>query len=419
MVNTAIMSVLGFIFWTVATHLYPPSAIGVFSGVTAGIGLLATIATLGFQNTITRHLARSENPRGLILAAIAVIATVGTTLCLTTVVTLGPHLPSELGLQQRNGMVLLVTILVVVSAVSTALDAGLIASRASNALLTKNVVASIVKLAALVPLAMFRSSGVLLAYSLGLIVGTGGGSIAIIRQIDRTGLRSGSFGTLRRHLSMTAGNYLATIMGILPATIVPFEVLAIRGAAENGIFATVATIGGFLNVIPATVSMVLFAEASRQGAPLGQQLRKALRGTYGLLLPAMIIAIATAPWVLRIFGAEYASAGTSCLRVMALSALPMGGTYLVDSLLIARDRTTAYVFMNGANAALVLGLVAVLLPLGLTAAAVGWTLAQVASLLLGLIVLATGRAGRHGRKASASPAMNTSLHTADSRQAAS
>jgi hypothetical protein len=51
--------------------------------------------------------------------------------------------------------------------------------------------------------------------------------------------------------------------------------------------------------------------------------------------------------------------------------------------------------MNGANAALVVGCVAVALPHGLTAAAAGWALAQGLSLLLGLAVLATGRIGRH------------------------
>jgi len=408
LVNTAVMSVLGIAFWTLATHLYAPSTIGVFSGVTAGIGLLATIATLGFQNTITRHVASSENPRGLVTAATSVIATMGTTLCLVTVVVLGPHLPAALGLQQRKGMVLLVTVLVVVSAVSTVLDAGLIAFRASNAVLIKNVVASIVKLAALIPLTMFRSSGLLLAYSLGLVVGTGGGGIAVIRRIKRTGLPSGSFGLLRRRLSMTAGNYFATIMGILPATVVPLEVLALGGPTETAHFTAAATIGGFLNFIPSTVAMVFFAEASRHGAPIGNQLRKALRATYGLLLPAIAVVIATAPLLLSVFGASYAIAGADCLRVIALSALPMGGAYMIDSLLIARDRTAAYVFMNGANAALVLGFVAVLVPRGLTAAGAGWTLAQTSSLLLGLVVLAGGRAGRHRAGVSARPTTDVS-----------
>ena len=151
------------------------------------------------------------------------------------------------------------------------------------------------------------------------------------------------------------------------------------------------------------MAQVLFAEASREGAPQRGQLRKAIRGVYGLLLPAIVIVIAAAPFMLRLFGAGYAMAATGCLRVLALSALFTGGTYLVDSLLIARDRIAAYIFMNGANAALVLAFVGILARRGLTAAAVGWALAQGLSLLLGVLVLATGRL-RWRRQAVAVPA---------------
>ncbi|HEX9356401.1 MAG TPA: hypothetical protein VF933_21605, partial [Streptosporangiaceae bacterium] len=304
-------------------------------------------------------------------------------------------LPSGLHLQQRGGTALLVTGLVIFTAVSGTIDAGLIATRASHAVLIKNLAGSVVRIVALFLLAGLGSTGLLIAYSLGVALSTGLSSLALARRVwgQRPSLRS--LGLLRGHLSLTAGNYLATIMGILPTTVVPLEVLVIRGAAETARFAIAFLIAGFLNVIPSTVATVLFAEASRQGVTLGKQLRKSLRGIYGLLLPAVIVVLAAAPLVLRLFGAAYAATATGCLRVLALSALLTGGTYLVDSLLIARDRIAAYIFMNGANAALVLGCVGALLSRGLTAAAGGWALAQGVSLLLGLIVLATGGAGRH------------------------
>jgi O-antigen/teichoic acid export membrane protein len=395
LINSAVLTIFGVAFWTIATHSYPASTVGVFSGVTAGIGLLATVATLGLQNTITRYVASTENPRGLVVSGVSVIATVGTMLCLITVITLGPHLPSSLHLQQPGRMVFLATVLVAVTAVSTVFDAGLIATRASSAVLFKNAVGSAVKVAALFLLADFRNWGLLLAYSAGLFVATGGGGLALFRRVSGFGLSRRSFGVLRGYLSMTAGNYIATIMGILPASVVPLEVLARQGPTETAHFGTAFMAAGFLSIIPSTVAGVLFAEASRHVEPIGKQLRKALRGIYGLLLPAMVLLIAAAPLVLRIFGSSYAAAGTGCLRILALSGLPMGGTYLVDSLLIARDRMSAYVFINGANAALVLGFVAILVPRGITAAASGWTLAQVASLLIGLGILAMGRTGRH------------------------
>ena len=128
---------------------------------------------------------------------------------------------------------------------------------------------------------------------------------------------------------------------------------------------------GFLNFIPSTTGQVLFAEIARGGAPLGKQLRKARRAVYGILLPSFAFLLVAAQFILRLFGRAYALDATGCLRVLALSALPAGGTYLVDSILVARTRTAAYTFMQVSNAALVLGLVGLFLPRGLTAAAAG------------------------------------------------
>jgi len=402
--NTVASAAIGFVFWTLAAHGYPASTVGVFSSVTSGVVLLAAIAALGLPNTMIRHVASTDDPLGLVAVAVIAIATIGTTLCLVIVLELGPHLPRALHLQQRGGMVLLVTALVVFTAVSGTFDAGLVATRSSHAVLFKNLVGSIVKVAALLLLTSFRSSGLLISYGLGLVLATVLSGVALGRQIGARGVGFGSFRVLGHYLSITSSNYLATVMGILPVSVVPLEVLVVRGAAETARFAVAFLIAGFLNFIPSTVAQVLFAEASRQGVTLGAQLRKAIRGVYGLLLPALVIVVPAAPLLLRLFGTAYATAATGCLRVLALSALLTGGTYLVDSLLIARDRTTAYVFMNGANAALVLGCVGMLLPRGLTAAAGGWALAQGLSLVLGLLVLATGTVGRHHPRVSRAPA---------------
>jgi O-antigen/teichoic acid export membrane protein len=393
LINTVATSAIGFVFWALAARRYPAAAVGVFASVTSGVGLLAAIAALGLSNTTMRRVAGAVNPRELVTVAVTAIATVGAALCLITVVLLGPVLPAALHLQQHGRMAFLVTVLVVVTAVSSTLDACLVGIRASHIVLVKNVVGSLAKVAALVLLTALGSSGLLVAYGLGLTLATILSGVALSRRLGGQ-VGFGSFRALPRYLSMTSGNYLATVLGIVPTSIVPVEVLVIRGAAETARFAVAFLIAGFLNFIPSTIAQVLFAEASRPGVTLGGQLRKAIRGVYGLVVPAVAVVVAAAPLLLRLFGMSYVPA-TGCLRILALSALLTGGTYLVDSLLIARDRTRAYVFMNGANAALVVGCVAVALPHGLTAAAVGWALAQGLSLLLGLAVLATGRIGRH------------------------
>jgi O-antigen/teichoic acid export membrane protein/glycosyltransferase involved in cell wall biosynthesis len=395
--NTAATSILGFVFWTLAAHRYPAVSVGLFSGVTAAVSLLGTVAALGLPNVMMRHVAGIENPLELVALTVAAIATVGTVVCLGTVLLLGPHLPKSLHVGQHGGMVVLVTILVVVTAVSSVIDAGLIAIRYSSLVLLKNLLGSLVKVGALLLLARFAATGLLLAFGLGLVLSTMISVIALGRRLGGRWAASGSLRLLRRYLSLTSANYLATVMGILPLTVVPVEVLVIRGPAQTARFAVAFLIAGFLNFIPATVAQVLFAEASRRGASMRDQLVRAVRGVYGLLVPVLIVVVVAAPLLLSLFGPAYAAAATGCLRILALGTLLTGGTYLIDSLLIARDRKGAYVFINGVNAFLVLGCVAALLPHGLTAAAAGWALAQGLSFLVGLGVLAVGRRRRRRR----------------------
>jgi O-antigen/teichoic acid export membrane protein/glycosyltransferase involved in cell wall biosynthesis len=397
--NTAATAVLGVAFWTVAAHRYPAVSVGLFSGVTAAVSLLGTVAALGLPNVMIRHVAGIENPLELVALTVAAIATVGTLVCLGAVLVLGPHLPQSLHVGQHGGMVVLVTILVVVTAVSSVIDAGLIAIRYSSLVLIKNLLGSLVKVGALLLLARFASAGLLIAFGLGLVLSTGVSVVALARRLGGRWAAAGSLRLLRRYLSLTSANYLATVMGILPLTVVPVEVLVIRGAEQTARFAVAFLIVGFLSLIPSTVAQVLFAEASRRGTSLRDQLVRAVRGVYALLLPAVIVVVAAAPLLLSLFGAAYASAATGCLRVLALGTLLTGGTYLVDSLLIARDRKGAYVFINGVNAFLVLGCVAILLPHGLTAAAAGWALAQGLSFLIGLAVLAASRDRRRRSRA--------------------
>src|SRR5580704_8967296 len=397
--NTAATAVLGVAFWTVAAHRYPAVSVGLFSGVTAAVSLLGTVAALGLPNVMIRHVAGIENPLELVALTVAAIATVGTLICLGAVLVLGPHLPPSLHVGQHGGMVVLVTILVVVTAVSSVIDAGLIAIRYSSLVLIKNLLGSLVKVGALLLLARFASAGLLIAFGLGLVLSTGVSVVALARRLGGRWAAAGSLRLLRRYLSLTSANYLATVMGILPLTVVPVEVLVIRGAEQTARFAVAFLIVGFLNLIPSTVAQVLFAEASRRGTSLRDQLVRAVRGVYALLLPAVFVIVAAAPLLLSLFGAAYASAATGCLRVLAVGTLMTGGTYLVDSLLIARDRKGAYVFINGVNAFLVLGCVAILLPHGLTAAAAGWALAQGLSFLIGLAVLAASRDRRRRSRA--------------------
>jgi O-antigen/teichoic acid export membrane protein len=399
MVNTAVLSGFGFLFWTLAARAYPAATVGSFSGLTSGIGLVAAIAGLGLPNMVTRHLTSTSSPRALMAVVLAAITALGGALSVLFLVGLGPYLPASLDLRAHGHMLALFAVLVLVTALSAAIDAALIAFRAARALLWANLAGAVARVAGLLLLTSLRSSGLILAYSAGLILATVLTVPPLLVKLGGGAHLGDALALFREYMAGNVRNYIATILGMLPGSVVVLEVIARLGAARTAPFATASLVAGFLAVIPSTTSQVLFAEASRKGVTMGGQLRKALRAIYALLIPGIVIMVAGAPLIMGVFGASYAAQGSDCLRILALSSLFTGGTYLVDSMLIARDRTAAYLFMNGANAALMLGCVGFLLRDGINGGAAGWALGQGTSLLLGLVVVAAGTTGRHRRPA--------------------
>ena len=386
--NTIGLAGLGFVFWTLAARSYAPAAVGWLAGITAGVNLLATVATLGLPNTVIRHLSKTADPRQLAKAAVTAVAVLGGALASLCLLLLTPLLPGG-GPNLGGGLrpVLLIIVLVICTAAGATLDAGLIATRATGALLIKNLAGGIFKIGALLALTRFGVAGLILAYGTGTMLASVLGAVTLFRRLPPSQTGQPPVRSLRRYLTFSSGNYLGTVFGILPSTVVPLEVLTISGSRQTAWFAVAFQLAGFLNFIPATAAQVVFAEAQR-GA-LRTQLTKSIKAIYAMLLPAVTIMLIAAPYALRLFGDAYANSAADCLRLLAVGALLTGGTYLVDSALIARDRTGAYIFMNAVNAALVLTTVGCLLPLGLTAGAIGWVTAQAASLVIGAAVVVT------------------------------
>ena len=388
--NSVLLALFGFVFWALAARLYDVTAVGLFSGVSAAVVMLATVASLGLPNTMLRHLAGSGEPRELLAAALVSVMTLGAGLCLAAVELLGPSLPADLQLAEPAGGTGLLVALVALAAANAVTDAGLIAVRAPRLVLIKNLAGSIAKVAVVAPLADLDTEGLVLAFGAGTALSAGLGALLLWSRLRSPARRPGLLAAIRPHLSFSAGNYLGVVLGILPLTVVPLIVLAELGPTIAASFAVAYLLVGFVNFIPSAAAQVLFAELSRGGESRTAQIRTALKAVYALLLPASAVLVAAAPLLLEIFGPDYADAADA-LRVLALGTLFTGGTYLVDVVLTGTDRVGPYVLMNGLNAALVLTGVAVGVQHGLTEVALGWTVAQAASLLAGIGLLLVTR----------------------------
>jgi O-antigen/teichoic acid export membrane protein len=360
-VNLTVLSGLGFVFWTAAARLFPARDVGVLSGWVAACTLLATVGGLGLGNMLIRQLPSHHEQRRLIMTSAALLATLGAVLSVAAMLAVPIVAPSRLGLDASGGAHWIVLVLVVATALSALVDAALVAAQAARQLVTKNVAGGIVRIALLVPLMDGGVAGLLLAYTGGLLV------------------------------AFSLGNYLGGVVGILPSTAVPLIVLAVLGPTPAAYFGVAFLMIGFLNFLPSSVAQAYFAHASHPDVDAVREFRKAIGTSYAVMLPACAGLIVAAPLLLRIFGPGYAAGATTPLRILALAGIATALTYLIDAALNVQHRPLAYGVMNAVNAALVVGGVALVAHDGLTAVAVAWLIAQAASALIGVAVVAYRR----------------------------
>ncbi len=320
--NTAVLSGFAFVFWSLAAHFYPAATVGPFSALIAGTSLLTAIATLGFPNMLLQQLGRVDDRRELILLASAGIASVGGLLCLFTLLLLGPALPSRLHLSAGGLRAAIVVMLVLCTSISAATDAGLIALRGAGQVLTTNVVASVVKVALVVPLTTLGEYGLLAAYAAGALVQAASSFSVLWIRVGRSAQRGSVRDAVRAHFGFSAGNYLGGLMGILPDTMLIIVVLYRLGPRYAAWATSASLFGTSINFIPANTAQALYAElrlAERRAVAL---LSSALKGIYVLTVPAVAVLVVAAPVLLRVFfGAQYATHATGMLRVFSLSGL--------------------------------------------------------------------------------------------------
>jgi O-antigen/teichoic acid export membrane protein len=388
--NSVIVSALGFAFWTAAARFFPASAVGTTTTVISAVTYASMVGTLGLPNTVIRFLARDSDPVRLLTATGAVAAGAGALVGL-----IWYCIPGHLGIPLSSvgsGWITAPVVIVVVAlgSLGAVAQSAIIALRKSKWVVVENGIASVVKLAAL-PLAIgFASAGLFGLFLASVAVSTVASIVIIVRVVDAPRdhwMRPVELGALHHTRSFAAGNHVAALASQLPGTVLRIVVLAQLGAQDAAYLAMPLMIVALLKIIPSTAAQSLFAEAAADEASLGRLARRTLRGIYAVLLPAIVGLVVLAGPILSIFGPDYAAAGTRCLQLLALSGLFAGFNYVADTIFNARRMVRAYVFLNIVGSIFAIGFPVALLGFGLTGVGVGWLLGQVAYAAVALAML--------------------------------
>jgi O-antigen/teichoic acid export membrane protein len=339
MISAGGTSVIGVIFWGVATHLAPASSIGRDSAEIVAMTLLANLAQLSFGSIFERFLpVAGTQTRAFVKRAYSMCIFMALVLA-TVYVLIGfskSFLPTSIGWR------ILFIIAVALWTIFVLQDSALVGLRATRWVPVENILFALLKLA-LLPVAIAASSaqGVFVAWMapvfLAIIAMTW---YLFAKRIPEHEALSSAHETLpsTRELFVLAGAQYATLLlNVFSPSIVTLIVIERLGPVANAHYYVPALIAGSLAVLLYSISRSFLVEASHEPFALRRHARSTIRAMAWLLIPSVVIGEIFAPEFLRIFGPSYAVHGSTLLRMLLLS-LPLSAISIFYSAFAWLDR---------------------------------------------------------------------------------
>jgi O-antigen/teichoic acid export membrane protein len=319
----------GFLFWLLAARLFPPSKVGLTAGVVSAMMLCTQLALLGIGSAFIAHFPRhKEQPASLLDTAVSIVivASIGAGIAfLLTASFAFDQLrvvdESPLYIAAFLAMCVLGTVNILLDQVSIAIGKG-------AQVLTRNVVFGGLSVVLLVSLrAIDRDASSITLFSLWVGAGTGAcalGAYQLWHSVDRYTYRPRLERALRFPLVRTGlPNHALTLTERAPGLALPIVVTELLSPTANAFWYAVWMMAWVVYIIPISMGMALFAEASHRPESLARAVRSGVRAS--LLIGAVSaagLAVLANP-ILSILGGRYAAAGATPLRILLIAFLPL------------------------------------------------------------------------------------------------
>ncbi len=394
--NSAATSGLGILYWMLAARLYPAEVVGVNSAIIAAMMLLSTLSRVNLGDALLRFLPRAGRMATRLVGYSYLVAVV-LALVVGVLLYIGLNfVPTTLTFLRGDSVFTIAFILATMAwSVFGLQDYVLTGARQAVWVPIENGAFALLKIILLIAFAAtFTAYGIYISWTIPVVLSLVPVNWLIFRYVlprhasesvaDSDTVPNAESGDWRRANAHSAppasarqigefavGNYVGALFWMAATMLLPIIVTEMLGAKANAYFYQPWLIASSLQLIVSNMSMSLTVEASRNQARLQNYSRRVLTHTAKLLVPLVGVTIIAAPFVLRVYGEEYANQGTLLLQLLALSAFP----YLIMRLYLSRasveGNLNALVSVQAVFCALVLGFSIALLPM-LGIVGVGW-----------------------------------------------
>jgi O-antigen/teichoic acid export membrane protein len=395
--SNGISSLLGFPYWALAARAYTPGVLGLNSAMISAMMFVAGVSQLSLATATVRFLPGAGLSARRFVITVYLITVVAATV-VTMVFLAGTSLwtPTLTFIRDTPGAALAFTISAMAWGAFNLQHSVLTGLRRAVWVPLENGVYSIGKLGLVVMFArLLPQWGIFTSWTIGLgltVLPTMALIFAwLIPRHMRLPQRDAAQPTISNVAKYIAGDYVGGLCWLASTTLVPLIVFEEAGPAANAYFSLAWVFVMPLYVIGASMGSSLVVSAVLNSARLRALSYRMLLQTSLLVVPAAAVLIIGAPYILRVFGDQYATQGANVLRLLALATIPGTLNTLYVNVARVQRKMVRVALIYAGQCAVLLGLTWVVVkPLGLDGVGLAWLISQsvVAVIILSRVLVA-------------------------------
>jgi O-antigen/teichoic acid export membrane protein len=373
---------LGFVFWGLATHHYSADAVGLNSAVISAMMLVSGISQLGLNAVLYRYLPRAgRSTRRLVVRSYLVTSGLSVLASLAAGLT-SPWWAPNLTVLRHGFWLASFVVATTAWTIFSLQDSVLTGLRQAQWIPIEDALFSGAKIALLPALAAAAPrGGLFLAWNIPVLISLIPVNLLIFRRLIPKYVQRTHIHPLqpRAIIRFASGNYVGTLFLLASTTLLPILVARESGTRATAFFYVPWAIAAGLQLVALTMTTSLTVEVALDESKLRDHCRRVVVHTMRIVVPLSIFLAAGAPYVLRAFGSDYASRGTTLLRLLALATVP--NVFVALGLSVARIQHDARLVLlaQGALCALTIGGSLFLLPReGIDGVGIAWIVSQLA-----------------------------------------
>ena len=374
---------LGYLAWLITARLFEAREVGIASGVVSAMMLCVQLALFGIGAAVIKaYPLHLDSPSKMINTALNLVAA-GSLATAAIFLVFARTFFSELNIVSAIPLYALLFIAInFFGAVLVLMDHVSIAIKRGDQVLIRNILHGVITIVgvAVLPLLAGSSSSIAIvsAWAASGFLTCVLGAIQLQKSIPEYRYQASvNTQTGKQLIGIGLPNYLLTLAERAPNWILPIIITEMLSPVDNARWYAVWMMAWVIFIVPISIGQTLFAEISHHPENFKRPLRIGLRNSLigGSVAAALVIALA--PYLLWLLGRDYAVAGTTPLRILALAILPITVIQMYYSVCRGTQRLTEATITGVIAGAL--GVVAATyagINYGLTGMAIAWLITQ-------------------------------------------